>query len=261
MKDAFNTLVKDFVQAGRYAAAQQHTVTRSYKSDGSVLTRIDTELDARLTRRISELFPESSIISEENPVPFKKNSSWIFTLDPIDGTDSFSQGMPGWCVASGILDSTLTPVGAIIYAPLWGTEQGNLLTLFPGDQLLLNGKPFTAAGGENDSSFQIMASSNIHRHFDYRTFKGKIRNTGSGVINLAGTLLHSSVRGALLTPCYIWDMAASHAVLTHAGLSMEYLDKKKIDYEYLAERKKAEGCIAAGSKEAIDTIRASFTPL
>ncbi len=261
MKTAFNELVGEIVKAGKYAAQKQHTVTRNYKSDGSVLTEIDTELDARLTTRITELFPGNTIISEENPSPLRKTTPWTFTLDPIDGTDSYSQGMPGWCVAVGILDENLHPSGAIIYAPLWGTEKGNLITLFPGGQLIINGKTVLSASEKTKRSFQIMASSNIHRHFNYQSFTGKIRNTGSGVLNLSGVLFHRAVRGTLLTPCYIWDITAPHAVLNYTGLSVEYLHKGKIDYAYLAKREKAADYIVAGEKETIETIRKSFTLL
>ena len=261
MENAFNELVRDIVNAGKFAAARQHLVTRNYKSDGSVLTETDTELDARLTNRIEELFPGNTIISEENPASSIKNTPWTFTLDPIDGTDSYSQGMPGWCVAVGILDKDLQPCGAVIYAPLWGTEKGNLLTLFPGGELRINNKPFSSLSKQKQSTSQIMASSNIHRHFNYNTFKGKIRNTGSGVLNLAGTLLHSAVKGTVLTPCYIWDIAASHAVLNRTGIKVEYLSKKRIDYGYLAKRNKAEDYIIGGSKQTLETIRNAFTPL
>ena len=42
---------------------------------------------------------------------------YTFCLDPIDGTDAFSQSMAGWCTSLALLDETLTPVAGIIYAP------------------------------------------------------------------------------------------------------------------------------------------------
>lgn len=257
-EDKWDGLIREVIKAGDYAAEKQKDVIRDFKSDGSVLTEIDTRLDAVLTEKLEELFPESRVVSEENPAGLKEPAEWTFTLDPIDGTDSFSQSMPGWCVAVGVLDREMQPSGAVIYAPTWGIKGGTILTLAPGEDLFINGEKYLPLKKEEGQPFQIMAGSKIHRHFDYRNFKWKIRTTGSGVLNITGQVIHSAVEGALLTPCYIWDMAAAHAVIKKAGCSLEYLSGKPIDYEYLAERKKAEDYLIAGSEEALEIIKKDF---
>lgn len=258
IKRNFEKLIQDVISAGNYAAQQQSIVTRNFKSDGSVLTRVDTELNSRLTDSIIKFFPGNRIISEENPSDPGTITNWTFTLDPVDGTDSYSQGMPGWCVAVGILDEKMVPSGAIVYAPQWGNAGGNLITLFPGESPMLNGHPLPVTSFHKTNKFQIMASSNIHRHFNFQSFKGKIRNTGSGVLNILGIMLHSEVEGTVLTPCYIWDLTASHAILLSAGLEMEYLHGEKINYTFLAKREKAEDYIIAGSEKTTAIIRDSF---
>ncbi len=258
-KETWEALIREVKEAGDYAAEKQKSVVRNFKPDGSVLTEIDTKLDARLTSKIEELFPGCRIVSEENPADLKESSDWTFTIDPIDGTDSFSQSMPGWCVAVGILDRDMEPSGAVIYAPAWGPAGGTLATLAPGGDLYLNGKKyFPEIDKGKEHPFQIMAGSKIHRHFEYRSFKWKIRTTGSGVLNIMGQVIHNAVEGALLTPCYIWDMAAAHAVIKKAGFSLQYLSGKKIDYGYLARRNKAEDYLVAGTETTIKTIKNNF---
>lgn len=259
----FENLIREVVKAGDFAAEQQHMVTRSFKPDGSVLTKIDTHLDALLTKAIEELFPGNRIVSEENPIDLAEKTEWTFTLDPIDGTDSYSQGMPGWCVAVGILDKEMEPAGAVIYAPAWGKKGGSLLTLLPGRELYINGSPYILPLPQKEEkvSFQLMAGSKIHRHFEYRQFKGKIRTTGSGVLNIIGMLLHNAVEGAVITPCYIWDLTAAHAVIKNAGFGLYYLNGKKIDYNYLAERNKAEDYIIAGTSKTLGMIKKTFIVL
>ncbi len=254
----FDELVLEVKKAGNYAADEQKNVVRNFKPDGSVLTAIDTRLDSLLTQTIEKLFPGCRIVSEENPVDLKDPAEWTFTVDPIDGTDSFSQSMPGWCVAVGILDRNMNPSGAVIYAPTWGVKGGTLLTLAPGGDLFINGEKYIPMQKEEDHPFQIMSGSKIHRYFDYHDFKWKIRTTGSGVLNIIGQVIHSAVGGTLLTPCYIWDMAAAHAVIKKAGFNLEYLSHKTIDYEYLAQRKKAEDYLIAGSQKILAIIRRDF---
>jgi len=260
-ENSFDLLVREIKDAGSYAADRQHQATRGYKPDGSVLTEIDTYLDKKISESISELFPDSRIISEENPAETSGSSDWTFTIDPIDGTDSYSQNMPGWCVAVGILDKDMVPAGGIIYAPNWGAKGGTLLTLFPGEELKVNSEPYSDRGKDFAASgrpFHMMAGSKIHRHFSYPGFRGKIRTTGSGVLNITGMVIHSMVEGTLLTPCYIWDLAAAHAMIKKAGYSLLYLNGNNIDYRILAERKKAEDYLIGGSEESIAAIKKSF---
>ncbi len=263
MEFEFNNLVRDIVAAGKYAADQQNKISRGIKEDGSILTKTDTDLDKLITGKIKDYFPDSLIISEENPIPLGNidNCDWIFTIDPIDGTDSYSQGMPGWCLGVGILNSDFEPVGAIIFAPRRGTESegGNLLTLMPGDNTIkLNGKVLDISSLDLTSPGQIMTGSGLHKFFDFSKFTNKVRITGSSIINICAPILHCDVKGALNTPCYIWDVAAAHAVIKKAGMDLEYYSGKEIDYRVLADRSKAPEHFVSGTEETRDIIRNSF---
>jgi fructose-1,6-bisphosphatase/inositol monophosphatase family enzyme len=263
MELAFNNLVRDVIAAGKYAAVQQKKISRSIKKDGSILTKTDTELDKLISAKIFEYFPEAVIISEENPLPSQNtaNSKWVFTLDPIDGTDSYSQGMPGWCLAVGILNSSFEPVGAIVYAPRWGTESdgGNLLTLLPGGNIKLNGKDLDITSmdiaEQSVKRNQLMIGSRLHNYFDFSLFNSKLRVSGSAIINIVGTLLHRDVKGSLITPCYIWDIAAGHALIKGVGLNLEYYSTGKIDYKALADRSMAPDHFVSGTQKTLELIR------
>ena len=262
MEKAFNKLVKDVREAGAYAALQQNIVSRSIKKDGSILTKTDTELDKLLTGKIKEYFPNALIVSEENPLPEQVTSSadWIFTLDPIDGTDSYSQGMPGWCVAIGILNRNFEPVGAIIYAPRWGTEatKGNLITLMPGGDIKVNSKDLASSNLDFTQTGQLMIGSGLHQLFDFSSFNGKLRISGSAIISISAALLHIDVIGAIIAPCYIWDVAPAHAVIKKAGMNLEYYSGKQIDYKALINRDKAPDCFISGTPETLELTQKHF---
>ena len=262
MEKAFNKLVEDVQKAGIYAAEQQNIVSRSIKKDGSILTKTDTELDKLLTGKIKEYFPNSLIVSEENPLQEQEtfHAEWIFTLDPIDGTDSYSQGMPGWCVAIGILNNNFEPVGAIIYAPRWATEttKGNLITLMPGGDIKVNSKDLDFPTHNSTQTDQLMIGSGLHRLFNFSSFTGKIRVSGSAIISIVAALIHIDVNGSIIAPCYIWDVAAAHAVIKKAGMNLEYYSGKQIDYRALVNRAKAPDCFISGSPETLELIRRHF---
>lgn len=65
----------------------------SKKLDGSPVTEADHSAERLLRKRIIESFPEDSIIGEEQE-DIIGSSGRTWTLDPIDGTQSFIRGVP-----------------------------------------------------------------------------------------------------------------------------------------------------------------------
>jgi myo-inositol-1(or 4)-monophosphatase len=258
--EEFTRLVETVTAAGDMAAARQQTVVRTFKPDGSVLTEPDLEADRMITKSIKSLFSDVNIITEEYPSTFLPGKTWTFAVDPIDGSDSYSQGMPGWCVAVGILNEHLEPAGGIVYAPRWGSDRnrGILLTALPGENVLINGEPLEEPPAEKHRSQQLMISSKLHRKFDLSAYPGKVRSIGSTILHLVAPVIHPGVAGALLAPCFIWDMAAAHGIIARRGLSLAYLSGEEIDYSVLVHRQKARGHIAAGSADTVAELRACF---
>ncbi|HAF85345.1 MAG TPA: inositol monophosphatase, partial [Sphaerochaeta sp.] len=105
-------LAKAVEDAGLYAKERQREIHRAYKTDGSVITETDLSISKRILSVVSSLFPEANIISEETLTTFSLEAPYTFVLDPIDGTDVYSQGLPSWAVALGVLDKDRKPVGA-----------------------------------------------------------------------------------------------------------------------------------------------------
>jgi len=244
-------------EASQTAKMKQKEVGRSYKEDGSVVTEVDIQTDRFLSKVISDEFPEANVVSEEFPSDFVAGRELTFAVDPIDGTDSYSQGMPAWCVAVGILDSTLEPIGGIIAAPRWGadTEKGIFISDLPGEELYTEGIPKLPRGNIIPEGSQLMIGSKVHRRYDFSTYPGKIRNFGSTVLHAISPLVHSMVEGALIPRCYIWDIAAAHSIIRRFGLDLEYLNGSPIRYETMVHRQLSEHYIICGSTKSIENIK------
>lgn len=251
------------MEAGLKARKRQAEVSRDYKADGSVLTEVDLETEQFLNTVIAEEFPEANIISEEYPLDFKAGRDYTFTVDPIDGTDSFSQGMPGWCVAVGILDCCLQPVGGIISAPRWGSDPdtGLFLSILPGGEASWKGVPDGNINSVLSGSNQLLIGSKSHQRFDYRTYPGKIRNLGSSILHLIGPLVHPAVVGSVLAPCYIWDIAAAHAALRHFKLEFRYFNGDPVDYSTMVHRQQASHHMICGIPSAVQNITRHLKPI
>jgi histidinol-phosphatase len=69
------------------------TFSRSYKSDGTIVTDVDTEIEERLRSLINRRFPDHGILGEELG-PERPDAAFQWILDPVDGTENFSRGIP-----------------------------------------------------------------------------------------------------------------------------------------------------------------------
>ncbi|MCR5731746.1 MAG: inositol monophosphatase [Sphaerochaetaceae bacterium] len=261
-EDKLDVLAAKIRKCGEYAKERQKDIHRSFKADGSVLTETDLEVSTIIENTITTLFPECTFVSEEFPIIRRENAPYIFVLDPIDGTDVYSQGLGSFAVSLGILDEHLNPVGAIISCPRFGLATDELfIRLDPGKELLVNGEAFSLQG-DKDEIKQILIGSNHIHHIDFTSFKGKARSFGSSIIHLFAPALISQVQGAILPPVFVWDIAASHAILKHLGMDIEYCDGSEFVYtdEFVYEKKKFKMDIYAGSKTGREKMR-KFLPI
>jgi myo-inositol-1(or 4)-monophosphatase len=250
-------LVEPVREAGRVALVAQRaagSLARTYKRDGSVLTELDQQVEERLVDAISSSFPRANLIAEESEHPLDRANGDSFAIDPIDGTDVFSQGMPFWCVSVGLLDPQWQPVAGIIYAPAL-----DLLLFADVDRKATrDGCPLEAARGPRGLSARsnLMVSSRLHHRLDLARYPGKLRGIGSAALHLCFPLLYPDVVGAVQQEgACIWDLAGAHAILLSHGLGVEYLSGKRLDYSRLAGGEPAGDIVISGSRQVRDELR------
>jgi len=259
-RDKLDILMEEVERCATLAYEMQCECVRDYKKDGSVITKADTTISKRIMVMISKLFPTCNRISEEESSYFNEDAPFTFILDPIDGTDVYSQGLPLYTVALGILDSKNLPVGAMIVAPRFGIARERLsLRLDPGEKLILDGKGFNLPQEVNkDYPTQITVSSSTQKHLNFSLYKGKIRTFGSTILHLICPVISPFIQGCINQKAYVWDIAASHAVLKAMGMDCVYFDGTPLCYtnEMLVERKRCQGTIYCGNEACRDTMRA-----
>lgn len=81
-----------------------------------VVTKVDKACEDYLLKEISRLYPTHSVIGEETGQHLHADSEWAWVVDPLDGTNSYSQGLPVFCVSIGITYKGECVVG-VVYAP------------------------------------------------------------------------------------------------------------------------------------------------
>ena len=100
-----------------------------------VVTRVDKESEAYLLKSISANYPDHSILGEETGSHMKE-SDFCWVVDPLDGTNNYSQGLPVFCVSIG-LEYKGEGVLGVVYAPYLN----ELYTAVKGQGAFCNGKP------------------------------------------------------------------------------------------------------------------------
>lgn len=227
---------------------------RDYKSDQSVITEADHRIEDFLVEHISARYPDANIITEEAEHPFDPGKPQTFAIDPIDGTDVYSQGMPGWCISVGLLDEDLVPIAGIICAP----RLDLLLVTDVDGAATLNGSelPSLAAPQPISVRSNLMVTSRIHKQLDLSAYVGKIRSIGSAALHLCYPLIRAAVIGALEgRGAHIWDIAAAHAINRAQGRDLAYLNGEPIDYAPLVDGSIADDIIMSGDQALLDELR------
>ena len=255
-------ILEDIKTAGRIGLDGQKdgSLVRAFKSDGSVVTAIDKKLDSFLSGCVERLWPQANLLTEEAPHPFDPQKAYTFAIDPIDGTDVYSQGMPGWCVSIGLLDKKMQPIAGVIYAP----SMDLLLFADVAQCAVLNGKPVSipAALDPLSEESNLMVSSRVHHRIELSRFPGKIRNIGSAALHLSFPLIYPAIFGAIQSPeVKVYDIAAAFALITSLGFEMSCLDGSPINWSAMAEEGKARDMIISCAPQRAAELRASLPRL
>ena len=261
-QSSLDILAEEIGKAGAYACRMQKGIGRSFKADGSVLTEADMNISHTITSLVHHLFPEAAVISEEENADDRRDAEWVFILDPIDGTDVYSQGMPSFAVSLGILDRDRNPVGAYIAAPRFGIgEESMMVRLDPGSSPTLNGKPLTLSGNKDDVT-EITMGSKGAIELDFSHFRGKVRVFGSTIIHILAPALYTSVEATVVQKCFAWDIASSHAVLRSLGMELSDTEGNIFRYtdDFLFGKEKLDRILYGGTEKARAYLRDNLPP-
>ncbi len=91
----------------------------SFKADGSEVTDADRRAEEVMRQRIARRYPEHAILGEEFGAAGPPAARWQWVLDPVDGTASFSLGIPLFGTLVGLLHDR-RPVLGVIHLPAIG---------------------------------------------------------------------------------------------------------------------------------------------
>ena len=223
------TAVSLAVLGGRIAREQFDGASGAvWKTDGSMLTQADLEIERRLEQEIAKRFPADVVLGEEGTGQelSRLEGRYWWVLDPIDGTNNFGRHMPGFCVSVGVLCDGV-PVAGAVYDPLsdW------LFTAWAGGGAWLNGSRINAPAAPLSprSLFALRSPwpDGLPPFAQSWLARYRLRRFGSTALHLCyaalGGLAFVHDHGASL-----WDIAGAAIVLLEAGGSISYADGRPL---------------------------------
>lgn len=154
-----------------------------------VVTRADKQGEAFLLEQIQRLFPGHGVLGEESGA-HAGTGEYLWVLDPLDGTNNFSQGLPVFTVSIGLQYKGETVLG-VVYAPYLN----ELYTAVKGKGAYLNDKPIRV------STKSALEESVLGTGFPY----DKDINPDNNASNLAAILPH--LRGIRRMGSAAYDLA------------------------------------------------------
>lgn len=110
----------DAARAGAQKALEYYNqnIETTLKADKTVLTQADLESEKVIKETILREFPDAQFLAEEGGGQIHEDAFWI--IDPIDGTRSFSRGVPTWNILIAYCQNKKVKLGVSYFPVLDG---------------------------------------------------------------------------------------------------------------------------------------------
>ena len=195
--------------------------TAHSKSDGSIVTEADIQMQHELSLALTQLSPQYSLLGEEmspaDQLDIINSGAGYWCLDPLDGTNNFHHGVPLFAVSLALIIDQEIRIG-LIYDPV----RTELFSTLKGTGLRINSTPFTKPPQPEllheclaSVDFKRLDITNKQRLVKHMPFKSQ-RNIGSCALEWAWLacgrtqlVLHGAEK--------FWDYAAGSLLVSESN--------------------------------------------
>ena len=227
------SLIKTFNEAGRIALSLRKAgLKKEIKDDNTPVSNGDIEVNKILTKKISEITPNIVIVSEENSAHKNdQNLKDFWLIDPIDGTRDYINNRDEFTLNAALILNKKPAIG-IITAPakkrvFYSYAMSNSYELIDNKEIELinkeiDHKEIKAVSYSDELKPEILEIHKKHKITSYQKMKSSLKFC----VVAAGEF---DLYAAEPRACE-WDIAAGHAILSHAGGKVTDFDGNDIYY-------------------------------
>lgn len=191
-----------------------------HKGRINLVTEVDFESEKAILKTIKKSFPEHQILTEESQQE-KRDSSYKWIIDPLDGTTNYAHDFPSYCVSVALEEKKEIILG-VVYNPVLD----ELFTTEKGKGAYLNNEKISVS--KTKKLFQSLLATgfpyDIHEsdvnnldHFANFALRAQaIRRAGSAALDLC-YLAMGRFDGFWELKLSPWDTAAGSLLVEEAG--------------------------------------------
>ena len=189
------------------------------------VTDADIAAESLIRSRVAEHFPSHSFLGEEGEgagaeagLKALPATTFLWVVDPLDGTANFANGVPIFAVSIGVLRSG-RPVVAALYTTFGPDGRRCTLHAHRGSGLKIDGNPVERAGAAERGRLVGVPAGferRMRRRLLRRAAPGETRSLGSIAVEL-GLAACGRLAFAFFGGPKIWDVAAGILLVEEAG--------------------------------------------
>ena len=235
MEDQFLKIAKQAaLEAGEIIKKYSGKTTQKnikHEDISDFATEADLEAEKKIVAILSTAFPNHNILAEENTrIDNKSEYTWV--IDPLDGTFSFSVGIPYYSVSIGLLKDNKPFMGVIYNISMnqlsWAEKDKGAYQ--NGERIYVSGREKLEGSAVSlELGHRQKRSEKINRYILPLILKiGYPYSFGSAVATL-GTLA-CGILDAYIVEAWIWDLAAGAIIIKEAGGKVTDLEGKEPDW-------------------------------
>ncbi|MGI5922924.1 MAG: inositol monophosphatase family protein [Lentisphaeria bacterium] len=231
------------LECGRRALARRSADSWTLKSDGSLITDVDRDIESLLSTTLpapGEYFIGEETIAQRGADYARealRGTCWV--VDPIDGTSSFAHGFSLWGISIGYMVGGVLRHGAVIMP-----ESGDILVTY-GDSVrhyrlaglsaplsAATWRELTPVTGEWRAGGVLMLGQRFSKS-GLLHLPNPIVATGSAVVALAAVLTGQAQ--AYVGCMKLWDIAGLLPMMVRLGISGRFADGGEMSCEVTEE--------------------------
>ncbi len=217
--------------AGQHAMEELYYTRKLLKSDDEVVTAADPACQKIIIDRIRENYPDHGFLAEEGKEgkllrirPRDEEIWWV--IDPIDGTNNFSNGLLCFCVSIAAFCQG-KPVLGVILDP----TTDSMYAAAAEREAQLNGRRIQVSEEAISRFTSFGLDSHLHPKTDKAIVevmqKTRFRCLGATALHMA-YVAKGSLIGMATTSARLWDIAAGTILIERAGGRVTDLDGQAI---------------------------------
>ncbi|TAL20638.1 inositol monophosphatase [Patescibacteria group bacterium] len=206
-----------------YARGKQEEAEVATKTDSGAhttfVTNVDREVESMCVQSIRGAFPDDEIVGEEGTGHEIRERRFTWVIDPIDGTKSYTRGLPHWAVSIAVLAGGQTAAAAIAVSNgVYAATRGD-------GGVKRNGVPFARRARTSGKNLCLALESfewlpkGAELWWQLTKIVGSPWAFGSAVATCA-LVLDGALDAYLHPGLALWDHAAVALLLKEAGLRL-----------------------------------------